>query len=704
MHEEHNDSDQPLDYGNAQEPGTTPADDPGASQDSGALRDSGEPYDSGAPQGSGAPPAPDAVVSQGSDAPPAQDAGTTPAAPPPPHLDSPAEDTGPFQTAGAPQAQDPGSPSAPGVAAPPPPPAPGYERPMVYGGTPPPPPGGYPPPTGYGQPGYGQQHGYGQQGYGQQGYGQPGYGQPGYGQPGHGQPGHGQSGYHYGYDTRPGGYQPGGRGYGSSGYASPGYDQASPGYGQPGYGQPGYGQPGYDQPGYGQPEYGQHGGYLPGDIIGYGPQEPRPPRRGARVLTYVVVAALAAGIGAGLVLALKNPSNPSGNTGALPGSSSGPTSGGSGGINANNASVEAVKAKVSPGIVDVISTPSYQSGQLEGTGMVISSNGLVLTNNHVIQGTSKVVAKVADTGQTFTVTVLGTDASQDVALLKLNGASGLKTVARGDSDAVRLGDQVVALGNAGGQDGPPQVASGRITNLNQSIQASDQGAGTLENLHGMLETNAPIVSGDSGGALANMRGQVIGMNTAANSNSIGGGATMGFAIPIKRALSIASQITAGQGTAQIQIGLPAFLGVMVVPGRSPGSGPSTATSPQVQLQQLKQILQQQNGGFSGFGGFGPGNGGTSCANGQQQQVPTHIAQVSSGALITGVICNTPVNSAGMTSGSVLTRINGQTVTSPASLTKIMSHYHPGNPVSITWVAPSGQQHTSTIKLAAGPAK
>ena len=87
----------------------------------------------------------------------------------------------------------------------------------------------------------------------------------------------------------------------------------------------------------------------------------------------------------------------------------------------------------------------------------------------------------------------------------------------GNSNTVRVGDAVVALGNADGQDGPPTVVSGKITNLNQSIKASDQGAGSVENLHGMLQTSAPIISGDSGGALANAQGQVIGMNTAANS-------------------------------------------------------------------------------------------------------------------------------------------------------------------------------------------
>ena len=201
--------------------------------------------------------------------------------------------------------------------------------------------------------------------------------------------------------------------------------------------------------------------------------------------------------------------------------------------------------------------------------MILNSTGLVLTNNHVVQGTSKWTVKIADTGRIYrNVTVLGTDATDDVALLQLNGASGLHPIPRANSNSVHKGDQVVALGNAEGRDGKPNVVAGRVTALNQSIKATDQGAGTTENLHGMLETNAPIISGDSGGALANMQGQVIGMNTAANSSaSIGGGqsgASMGFAIPINTALSIATaDRPEEQPSSKVQIGLPAFLGVTV---------------------------------------------------------------------------------------------------------------------------------------------
>src|SRR5487761_957282 len=340
-------------------------------------------------------------------------------------------------------------------------------------------------------------------------YAPPGsYVPPGADEPGAGG-GYGAPGENYG----PGGYGPGSGAPGSG----------APGYGAPGYGALGYGAPGYGAPGYGAAGYGAEPGYgLPGDVIGGGYGEERPPRRGTRVLTYVVVAALAAGVGAGTVLALNHnsggasqPSVSLPGAGAVPRPGSGTGSGGS--TNASSSVMQAVNRKVSPGIVDVISQPAYQTGTLEGTGMILSRSGLVLTNNHVVEGTSSVQAKIANTGKTYSVKVIGTDATDDVALLQLIGATNLTPVPLGNSNTVRVGDAVVALGNADGQDGPPTVVSGKVTSLNQSIKASDQGAGTTENLHGMLQTNAPIISGDSGGALANAQGQVIGMNTAANS-------------------------------------------------------------------------------------------------------------------------------------------------------------------------------------------
>ena len=319
-----------------------------------------------------------------------------------------------------------------------------------------------------------------------------------------------------------------------------------------------------------------------------------------------------------------------------------------GGNGSTNAKVAAAAQKVSPGIVNIISSPRYQDGTLEGTGMILSSSGLVLTNNHVVEGTSKWRVKIPGSNQVFnSVTVLGTDATDDVALLQLNGASGLHPVPRGNSSSVHKGDTVVALGNAEGRDGKPSVVAGSVTGLDQSIRATDEGAGTTENLHGMLETNAPIVSGDSGGALANLQGQVIGMNTAANSSgspSIGGGGSgtsQGFAIPLNTALSIASQIGNKEASAKIQIGLPAFLGVTVA---SASSGPSMFTDPKQQQHQLRGTGRQN--GFGGFGGAPSGGNSSGCMRlNAQASVPTRIAPVNSGTLVSGVLCGTPSDAA-----------------------------------------------------------
>jgi S1-C subfamily serine protease len=524
---------------------------------------------------------------------------------------------------------------------------------------------------GYGYPGVGYQGGEQQAGGQPGGTGYPGGGYPG-GYPGGGYPGSGYPGGGYQGGAYPGGAYPGGAYPGGYGYG--GYPPGDPGYGMPG----GYGTP-------------------PG---GYGQR----PKRANRAITYVLVAALAAGVGAGTVLALRHNGSttsgfalPSGNSGGQPGA------GGNGG-GASRSTTQAVANAVSPGIVDVISTPSYQpGGTLEGTGMVISSNGLVLTNNHVVEGTSHEVAEIANnTRQQYHVTVLGTDSTDDVALLKLNGASNLKTVPLGNSDTARVGQAVVALGNAEGQDGRPTVVTGTITNLDRSIEASDAGAGTTEKLHGMLQTNAPIVEGDSGGALASTQGKVIGMNTAANTGTTGApGSSMGFAIPIDRAMSIVRQIEAGRTTAQIQLGYPAFLGVTVASSKS---GPSTSSNPQVQLQQLKAQANASQQGLGGIGGNGGNGGAGACESTDQASAPHSAPNVSSGVLVGGVLCNTPVATAGMTAGAVITAIDGHAITSPASLTKGLSAYRPGDTVSVSWVSHNGQHHTSSMKLAAGPAK
>jgi S1-C subfamily serine protease len=355
-----------------------------------------------------------------------------------------------------------------------------------------------------------------------------------------------------------------------------------------------------------------------------------------------------------------------------------------------------VISKVKPGMVDITARLRFSGQVFEGTGMILSSNGLVLTNNHVVNGATTLTATLVASGRSYTAQVVGTDSAADVALLKLAGASGLRAVKIGNSSRVTYGMPVVALGNAGGTGGPPTVTSGTITALNRTITASDAGSGTSETLHGMLQTNAPIAEGDSGGPLANTAGQVIGMDTAANTRALGGAGTdQGFAIPINRAVGIARQMASGHGGGAIHLGQPAFLGIEIA-SASPTAA-STAASPREQLRQLQRAAARNGGAV---------NSSRHCLPGQiGNPVPVMIAPVGAGTLVAGVFCNAPANSAGMLGGDVITAVDGHPVTSPASLTSLMlSRFHPGNAVSVTWVDPGGRRHTSSISLAAGPAK
>jgi S1-C subfamily serine protease len=498
-------------------------------------------------------------------------------------------------------------------------------------------PGDYPPPP---PPPFGAAGGYGQAG----GYG---YGQPG----------------GYGYGPQPGGY---------------------------GYGPPGYGQPGY----------------------GYGPPKRR---RVANAIVYIAVALVAALVGGLTVYASGNHTTPaansgssnSGSNGALPNfgapgnsnGSSGSNGAGSAGSGAVSGAAERkVQNAVMPGLVVISSNLQYQGDAAEATGMVISSSGLVLTNNHVIDGTTGLTATVVSTGQKFKADWLGYDKTADVAVVQLVGASGLRTVPIGNSSTVKVGDGVVAMGNANGTGGITTV-TGQVTGLDKSITASDDDSNESENLTDMVETDAYIVPGDSGGPIANLNGQVIGMDTAASTDTFGTGQnTVGFAIPINRAMSIARQIIGGQSSSVVRVGSAGFLGVLVASGSN--GQQSTDSSPNGQLQQQEQAANQNNQGLGGTQ-FPPA--GTAClANDANPGIPSQIASVSSGTLVLGALCGTPASSVGMIPGDVITSLGGKAVSSPSSLVGILGVLHNGQTVSVTWATPSGSTTTKSMTLIAAP--
>ena len=247
------------------------------------------------------------------------------------------------------------------------------------------------------------------------------------------------------------------------------------------------------------------------------PEPPRRPRgRHALGLTATAVVALAVGAGAGIGLS-QGGSTPTGNATAT---------------SKTMLTTSQIASRVDPGLVDVTSTLGYEGATAMGTGIVLTSNGEILTNNHVVNGATSVSVRDIGNNKTYKATVVGYDESHDVAVLQLSGASGLTTATTGNSSTVKVGDNVVGLGNAGGAGGTPSVAPGTVTALNQSITASDEGSGSSEQLSGLIESNANIQPGDSGGPLVNSYGQIIGMDTAASSSGTqtggNGGSGNGF--------------------------------------------------------------------------------------------------------------------------------------------------------------------------------
>jgi S1-C subfamily serine protease len=282
-------------------------------------------------------------------------------------------------------------------------------------------------------------------------------------------------------------------------------------------------------------------------------------------------------------------------------------------------------------------------------------------------------------GHSYPARILGYDRADDIALLQVRGIPRLKAVTIGRSARVRVGTPVLAIGNEAGQGGSPTVAPGVISNLDRTIVATDQSSGLTETLHGMMQTSADIRPGDSGGPLAGPDGRVIGINTAAGGNTV----YSGYAIPIDQAMPIARQIAAGRQSARVQIGLPAFLGVLLPD--------SSSTSPQRQGRRDPH----QTGAVSGSG--------SGCTSGDTTAAPASIAPAGIGALVNGVLCGTPAAQAGLFAGDVITSAEGYAVTSPRSLTAILGRFRPGSQVALAWVAPGGSLHTALVTLAGGPA-
>jgi S1-C subfamily serine protease len=368
-----------------------------------------------------------------------------------------------------------------------------------------------------------------------------------------------------------------------------------------------------------------------------GPPE-RPFRSRGVVATVVTLALVAGGLGVGIGYAIHGVP-PAQSSSQSPPQSGGAAGGGTGA--SNPTSLSAIASEVAPELVNINTTLAYQTAMGAGTGMVVASSGRVITNNHVIAGATSIKATDLGNGKTYAASVVGYDVSDDVAVLQLQGASGLPTVSFSKSQT-RLGDRVIAIGNAGGR-GTPTAAAGVVTGLDKAITAQSELSGTTEHLSGLIETNAAIESGQSGGPLVSSKGRVVGMVTAGSPDfAFSQGASQGYAVPAAAFRSIATDIVNGKESGGVHVGATPFLGVRV-----------------------------------------------SSVQG-------------TGALVVQVLSTSPAAGGGIQPGDLIVGLAGQAVRSPDTVSAVLGAYHPGAQVDVQLLDPAGQQRSVTVTLVAGP--
>lgn len=325
------------------------------------------------------------------------------------------------------------------------------------------------------------------------------------------------------------------------------------------------------------------------------------------------------------------------------------------GTPALTAKQKAIVAAVSPGLVNIVTTIGYDGSEGAGTGEVITSDGLILTNHHVIAGSTSISVTVIGNGKTYKANVVGYDSTHDIAVIKLVDASGLTTAPLGDSSTVAVGDSVIGLGNAGGKGTAPTPAAGKVTGLDRPITATDSSDGTSEHLTGLIETDAPIQPGDSGGSLISSDAKVIGIITAGSTSGSGpmvrgagdtATSTDGYAIPINEARSIADQIIAGKASSTVHIGGSAFLGV--------------------------QVADKTNGSSV------------------------------RGVVVAGTVEGSAAAKAGLSAGDVITAVDGKSVTGGDALKAALAKHRAGDSITVGWTSQSGTSHSTKVTLGAGP--
>jgi putative serine protease PepD len=464
---------------------------------------------------------------------------------------------------------------------------------------------------------------------------------------------------------------PGGPGRDPYGQGGPGpnpFAQADPGYRHRGYGDPTQGGPGYGGRGYGQPgpPYGPYGYGDPGfgPPYSYGPTPPRPshasgplmtpgdggfghaapppyvPRRhktrGGRSAAVLVLAAVVAGGLAGVAGsagydALDGPDNAT----VVESLRSSPASASD--TPAPQGSVEAVAAKVLPSVVKI--DVSSSKGQGSGSGIILSSNGTILTNNHVVElaeGGGNLAVSFND-GTTANATIVGTDPLTDLAVIKAEGVSGLRPATLGRSSAVDVGEEVVAVGSPFGLEST--VTSGIVSATDRPVSAGGT-VGAQSTIFPAIQTDAAINPGNSGGALVDMDGEVIGINSAIRSTSTLGGEAgsigLGFAIPVDEAAPIARQLVNGETPTHARLGV-------------------TVGTPE-----------------------------------NEEGLP-------GGAAVRSVEAGTAAAEAGLQKGDVITRVDNNIISSSDTLVAIVRTYRPGDQVDVTYLR-DGARHTISVEL------
>ena len=300
-----------------------------------------------------------------------------------------------------------------------------------------------------------------------------------------------------------------------------------------------------------------------------------------------------------------------------------------------------VLTKVEPAVVSVNTRGFDPNGffgvdpqQGAGTGIVLTADGYVLTNNHVIDGAQQIKVTFADR-KVRTAQVVGRDATHDVAIIKVDGAKNLPIAVLGSSKALQVGDPVVAIGNALALPGGPTVTTGIVSALERTID------GDTNKLEGLVQTDAAINPGNSGGPLVNSAGEVVGMNTAIlrNTNNIG------FAIAVDRIKPIVDKIRRGEAT---QGGPRTFLGV------------STQT--------MSTQLKDQYG-----------------------------LNTDRGALVVQVTPGSPAENAGLRPGDIITKFGGAAITSNEQLGGEVRKRKSGDKASTTWLRGT-QSTTADVTL------